>query len=168
MEQEWRLACVISTFRFTGCDKEASPRKKKFNLKRKRLFSNCFEGKKWKWRNDRRSERNFCNCVKKPEKNSGNSGFSTQLHKLRSLWRSFLHFHFISAVHIWFISYIINTALKLVNIFIYNNHSKRIKKSETSVLPHCNARSTVDVFSEIFHRGSVNCSSKFNLRNVLT
>ena len=26
---------------------------------------------KWKWRNDRRSERNLCNCVKKPEKNSG-------------------------------------------------------------------------------------------------
>ena len=31
----------------------------------------------------------------------------TQLHKLRSLRRSFL-FQFISAVHIWFISYIIN------------------------------------------------------------
>ena len=28
-------------------------------------------GMKWKWRNDRRSERNLCNCVKKPEKNSG-------------------------------------------------------------------------------------------------
>ena len=26
---------------------------------------------KWKWRNDRRSGRNLCNCVKKPEKNSG-------------------------------------------------------------------------------------------------
>ena len=25
----------------------------------------------WKWRNDRRSERNLFNCVKKPEKNSG-------------------------------------------------------------------------------------------------
>ena len=25
----------------------------------------------WKWRNDRRSEHNLCNCVKKPEKNSG-------------------------------------------------------------------------------------------------
>ena len=37
------------------------------------------------------------------------SGFFTQLHKLRSLRRSFLHFHFISAVHIWFISYIIST-----------------------------------------------------------
>ena len=24
---------------------------------------------KWKWRNYRRSERNLCNCVKKPEKN---------------------------------------------------------------------------------------------------
>ena len=26
---------------------------------------------KWKWRNDRRSELSLCNCVKKPEKNSG-------------------------------------------------------------------------------------------------
>ena len=26
---------------------------------------------KWKWRNDRHSERNLCNSVKKPEKNSG-------------------------------------------------------------------------------------------------
>ena len=26
---------------------------------------------KWKWRNDRRSERNLCNCVEKPKKNSG-------------------------------------------------------------------------------------------------
>ena len=92
---------------------------------------------KWKWRNDRRIERNLCNCVKKPEKISGLqrglnpwprntgamlyqlsyeatdvgsrsvvgsyvsvnifsfffSGFFTQLHKLRSLRRSFLHFH---------------------------------------------------------------------------
>ena len=36
-------------------------------------------------------------------------GFFTQLHKLRSLRLSFLHFHFISPVHIWFILYIINT-----------------------------------------------------------
>ena len=27
---------------------------------------------KWKWRNDRRSERNLCNCVKKPEKKRKN------------------------------------------------------------------------------------------------
>ena len=26
---------------------------------------------KWKWRKERRSKRNLCNCVKKPEKNSG-------------------------------------------------------------------------------------------------
>ena len=48
------------------------------------------------------------------------SGFFTQLHKLRSLRGSFLHSHFISAVHMWFISYIINTFLevKLVVIII--------------------------------------------------
>ena len=36
------------------------------------LFSSiCSQKKDRKWRNDRRSERNLCNCVKKPEKNSG-------------------------------------------------------------------------------------------------
>ena len=30
---------------------------------------------KWKWRNDRRSERNLCNCVKKPEKIQDSTGF---------------------------------------------------------------------------------------------
>ena len=40
---------------------------------------------KWEWRGDRRSERNLCNCVKKPEKISGLdlppnvSGFIAQL-----------------------------------------------------------------------------------------
>ena len=50
------------------------------------------------------------------------SGFFTQLHKLRSLQRSFLHFHFpfISAVHIWFISYIINTHFFQGNIWTHN------------------------------------------------
>ena len=48
------------------------------------------------------------------------SGFFTQLHKLRSLRRSFLHFHFISAVHIWFISYIINTHFFHGNIWTHN------------------------------------------------
>ena len=87
---------------------------------------------KWKWRNDRHRERNLCNCVKKPEKSRGHrfkprwspefffSGFFMQLHKLCSLQRSFLHFHFISAVHIWFISYIINTHFFHGNIWTHN------------------------------------------------
>ena len=48
------------------------------------------------------------------------SGFFMQLHKLHSLRRSFLHFHFISAVHIWFISYIINTHFFHRNIWTHN------------------------------------------------
>ena len=48
------------------------------------------------------------------------SGFFTQLHKLRSLRRSFLNFHFISAVHIWFISHIITTHFFHVNIWTHN------------------------------------------------
>ena len=59
---------------------------------------------KWKWRNERR-----CHGFKSRWSPEFFSGFFTQLHKLRSLRRSFLHFHFISAVHIWFISYIIDT-----------------------------------------------------------
>ena len=41
------------------------------------------------------------------------TGFFTQLHKLRSLRWSFLHFHFTSAVHVLFISYIINMGILL-------------------------------------------------------
>ena len=37
---------------------------------------------KWKWRNDRRSERNLCNCVKKPEKNSGLRDTDAMLYQL--------------------------------------------------------------------------------------
>ena len=83
----------------------------------------------WKWRNDSRSERNLCNCVKKPEKNSGlqrglGAGqlwvhtFPWKKWVLKS-WIFFLRLLYaiawieftatiISAVHIWFISYIIN------------------------------------------------------------
>ena len=43
-----------------------------------------------------------------------------QLHKLRSLRRSFLHFHFISTVHIWFISYIIYTHFFHGNVWTHN------------------------------------------------
>ena len=69
-------------------------------------------------------KRNLCNCVKKPEKNSGLqqglnpwphdtsaisfSGFLMQLYKLRFIAAIISSFYFISAVHIWFISYIIN------------------------------------------------------------
>ena len=47
------------------------------------------------------------------------SGFFTQWHKLCSLRQSFLHFHFISAVHIWFISNIINKK------YYYTNKCKK-------------------------------------------
>ena len=48
------------------------------------------------------------------------SRLPVRLHKLRSLRPSFLHFHFISAVHIWFISYIINTHFFHGNIWTHN------------------------------------------------
>ena len=40
---------------------------------------------KWRWRNDRRSERNLCNCVKKPEKKiSTSTGFEPVTSRYRS------------------------------------------------------------------------------------
>ena len=42
------------------------------------------------------------------------------IQKLMNAMRSFLHFHFISAVHIWFISYIINTHFFHGNIWTHN------------------------------------------------
>ena len=55
---------------------------------------------KWNWRNDRRSERNLCNCVKEPEKKFRTStGFehftSWFTGAVLYIHFSFLHFHFI-------------------------------------------------------------------------
>ena len=63
---------------------------------------------KWKWRNDRIASVSRGHMFKPRWSPEFFSGFFTQLHKLHSLRRSCLHFHFISAVHRWFISYIIN------------------------------------------------------------
>ena len=59
------------------------------------------------------------------------SGFFTQLHKLHSLQWSFLHFHFISPVHIWFISYIINKPLLLLLLLLLLLNLKSYEESET-------------------------------------
>ena len=56
------------------------------------------------------------------------SGFFMQLHKLRSLRRSFLHFHFISAVHIWFISYIINILWTVTEMRLQRLKTESIRK----------------------------------------
>ena len=46
----------------------------------------------------------------------------------------FIHFHFISAVHIWLISYIINKAsyhlLLLINLFIYSLNSFYVRLTQ--------------------------------------
>ena len=68
---------------------------------------------KRKWRNDRRSECNLCNCVKKPFF----SCFFTQLHKLHSLQRSFPHFHFISAVHVYDLFHISLTLISFTGTY---------------------------------------------------
>ena len=63
-------------------------------------------------------------------------GFFTQLRKLRSLRRSFLHFHFISAVHIWFISYIINTHFFHGNIWTHNWPSPNVNGFIAQLVEH--------------------------------
>ena len=64
------------------------------------------------------------------------SGFFTKLHKLRSLRRSFLHFHFISAVHIWFISYIINTHFFHGNIWTHNSPAPNVSGFIAQLVEH--------------------------------
>ena len=64
------------------------------------------------------------------------SGFFTQLHKLRSLRWSFLHFHFISAAHIWFISYIINTYFFHGNIWTHNWPSPNVSGFIAQLVEH--------------------------------
>ena len=118
------------------------------------------------------SERNLCNCVKKPEKiqdfnrvwardlaitgamlyqmnyeatdvGSRSIVGSYALHKLRSLRRSFLHF--ISAVHIWFISYIINNHFFHGNVWTHNWPAPNVSDFIAQLVEHrtCIARSRV-------------------------
>ena len=64
------------------------------------------------------------------------SGFFTQLHKFRSLRRSFLHLNFISAVHIWFISYIINTHFFHGNIWTHNWPAPKVSGFIAQLVEH--------------------------------
>ena len=105
---------------------------------------NC--GNEMKWRYDRRSETQFKQLRKEAWKKIQDfngvwtrdlaipvrcstifamlyyffSGFFTQLLKLRFTATIIPSFHFISAVHIWFISYIINTHFFHGNIWTHN------------------------------------------------
>ena len=93
-------------------------------------------------------------------------GFFTQLHKLRSLRRSFLHFHFISAVHIWFISYIINTTHFFHgNIWTHNLPAPKVSGFIAQLVEHRTgiARSRVQtplksrIFFQASLRNCINC-----------
>ena len=63
------------------------------------------------------------------------SGFFTQLHKLRSLRRWLRHFHFISAVHMWFISDIIRTKTICQNQRIWLRYTRYSSRSAARVGP---------------------------------
>ena len=69
------------------------------------------------------------------------SGLFTQLHKLRSLRRSFLHFHFISAVHIWFISYIINRNNCFSKIQLFGPKISKQNNFKQDFNPFCRQKS---------------------------
>ena len=75
---------------------------------------------KWKWRNDRRIERNLCNCVKKPEKISGLQRGLNPFPRDTGAMLYQLSYQASDFVHIRFISYIINTHLFHGNIWTNN------------------------------------------------
>ena len=91
----------------------------------------------------------------------------TQLHKLRSLRRSFLHFHFISAVHIWFISYIINTLFFHGNLWTHNWPAPNVSGFIAQLVEHrigiARSRAQTPLKSWIFFfkaslRNCINCA----------
>ena len=86
----------------------------------RRVLSSTFGGgvSDNRWTNGKRNP--FVYSLTTMKNDFHDRGFFTQLHKLRSLRRSFLHFYFISAVHIWFISYIINSHLFDGNVWTHN------------------------------------------------
>ena len=62
--------------------------------------------------------------------------FFTHLHKLRLLRRSFLDFHFIFAVPIWFILYIINTHFFHGNIWTHNWPAPSVSGFSAQLVEH--------------------------------
>ena len=93
---------------------------------------------KWKWRSDRRSERNCINCVHCDDHFFMIFAVNViyAMHKLHSLRWSFLHFHFISTVYIWFISYIINTHFCHGNIWTHNWPAPNISSFIAQLVEH--------------------------------
>ena len=89
-----------------------------------------------------------------------------KLHKLRSL-RRFLHFHFISPVHIWFISYIINTHFFHGNIWTHNWPAPNVSGFIAQLVEHRTGKSRGHGFKprwtpEFFFQASLrNCINSF-------
>ena len=83
--------------------------------------------------------------------------------KLRSLRQSFLHFHFISAVHIWFISYIINTHFFHGNIWTHNWPAPNVSGFRAQMVEHRTSKSRGRGFKPrwspefFFQASSCNC-----------
>ena len=101
---------------------------------------------RWRWRNDRRSERNLCNCVKKPEKIQDFNGVWTRdlaipvrcstNWAMKPLTLRERHLHFISVVPIWFTSYIINTQFFHGNIWTHNWPAPNVSGFITQLVEH--------------------------------
>ena len=68
-------------------------------------------------------------------------GVFTQLHKLRSLRQSFLHLHFFSAVHISFISFIINTHFFHGKIWTHNWPAPNVSGFIAQLVEHRTSKS---------------------------
>ena len=91
---------------------------------------------KWKWRNDRRIERNLCNCIRKPEKISGLQRGLNPFPRDTGAMLNQLSYQASDVVHIWFISYIINTHLFHGNIWTNNWPAPNVSSFIAQLVEH--------------------------------
>ena len=82
---------------------------------------------------------------------------------MRSLRWSFLHLHFIFAVHIWFISYIINAHFFHGNIWTHHWPAPNVSGFIAQLIEHCignrevTCSNPVEVLNFFFQASSYNC-----------
>ena len=112
---------------------------------------------KWKWRNDRRSERNSCNWVKKPEKNSGLNGVWTRDLAITRAILDQLSYEATDVVNknmfpmpSFFFQPLTYDCVKTETLFLSNNKSHGLYSSPTKLLK-CSIDIIAPVLSEVFN-----------------
>ena len=118
---------------------------------------------KWKWRNDRRIERNLCNCVKKPEKISALQRGLNPFPRDTGAMLYQLSYQASDVVHIWFISYIVNTHLFHGNIWTNNWAAPNVSGFIAQLVEHRTGKSRGHGFKPCWSRDFFQAS----LRNCI-